>query len=124
MYRVIGSFLIVLRLCVLAELLCLAWGGRVWLSFTGALRAREARGPARLTVNLLKPLIFPGWSCISISSFAEASAVEGSDSTLRVFADLAILPVGAVRGERSQTCSRKDWQAGLEADSNANGASG
>ena len=86
--------------------------------------AREAIGRGRLTVNLLKPLILPGWSCISTSSFAEASAVEGSDSTLRVFAVLAILPVGAVRGERSQTYSRKGWQAVLEADCSANGASG
>ena len=52
------------------------------------------------TENLLKPLILPLGSCISTSSFAEASAVEGpSDSGLRV-REGAIMPVWAVRGER------------------------
>ena len=58
----------------------------------GALRVQMR---VLLTPNFLNPFILSSWSCISTSSWAEASAVEGSE--LRPLLLRAMLPVGPSR---------------------------
>jgi hypothetical protein len=56
----------------------------------------QAQGQLALTPNFLKPFILSSWSCISTSSCAETSAVEGpSESRPLLFR--AMLPVWAIR---------------------------
>jgi hypothetical protein len=60
-------------------------------------RGRALRMQMRvlLTPNFLNPFILSSWSCISTSSWAEASAVEGSEP--RPLLLRAMLPVGPSR---------------------------